>query len=55
MDPRESMFLTAELWVPVCFDISRYLRDKYFDIVLGHPPGDPQMDPQQTIFLTAQA
>ena len=33
----------AQLRVPVCFDISRYLTDKDFDIVWGcHPPGTPK-------------
>ena len=32
--------------MPVSFDISRYLTDKYFDIVWGcRSPRDPQMDP----------
>ena len=40
----------------VCIDISRYLTDKHFDIVWGYPPpGDPQIAPQKSIFLTAQA
>ena len=40
----------------VFIDISRYLTDKYFDIVWGcHPLGTPQMDLQKSIFRTAQA
>ena len=45
----------AEARVPVCFDISRDLTDKDFDIVWGcHPLGTPQIDPQKSIFCTAQ-
>ena len=44
--PKKSSFLTAQARVLVLFDISRYLPDKYFDIVWGcHPPGTPQIDP----------
>ena len=33
------------------FDISRYLTNKYFDIVLGcHPPGDPPNRPPKINF-----
>ena len=38
MDPPKINFFTAQLRVPVCYDISRYLTDKYFDIVWGCPP-----------------
>ena len=38
------------------FDISRYLTDKYFDIVWGATPrGPPKWTPQKSIFRTAQA
>ena len=51
MDPQKSIFSTAYLRVPVFYDISRYLTNKYFGVVCGgHPPGDPQMDPQKSIF-----
>ena len=42
----------------VLFDISRYLTDKYFDIVWGchiPPRGPPQMDPPKIIFRMAKA
>ena len=29
--PQKSIFLTAQLRVPVFYDIRRYLTDKYFD------------------------
>ena len=33
------------------FDIGRYLRNKYFDILGGdYPPRIPQMDPQNHFF-----
>ena len=52
MDPRKSIFSAAQLRVPVFYDISRCLTDKYFDIVWGcHPPGTPQMDPPKINFL----
>ena len=39
--PPKSIFWTAQLRVSVCFDIRRYLTDKYFDIVWGcHSPVD---------------
>ena len=45
----------AQLRVPVFYDISRDLTDKYFDIVWEcHPRGPLQMDPQKSIFFTAQ-
>ena len=52
MDPSKINILNSSTWVPVCFDISRYLTDKYFDIVWRcHPPREPpQMDPQKSIF-----
>ena len=42
--------------VLVVFDISRYLTDKYLDIVGGcHPPGNPPNGPPKTsISLMAQ-
>ena len=40
--PQKSIFSTALARVPVCFDISRYLTDKCFDIVWGClPPNGP--------------
>ena len=56
MDPPKSIFWMAQLRVPVCFDISRYLTNKYFDIVWGcHPPGtSPNGPPKNIIFWTAQ-
>ena len=56
--PPKSMFWMVQLRVPVCYDISRYLTDKYFDIVWGchHPPGDPpKWTPKKSIFWMAQA
>ena len=52
MDPPKSIFGMAQARVLLCFDISRYLTDKYFDIVWGCDPplGTPQMDPQKSIF-----
>ena len=42
----------AQARVSVFYDISKYLTDKYFDIVWGcHPPETPQMDlPKNQIF-----
>ena len=38
--------------VPVFYDISRYLTDKYFDIVWGcHPLGDPPNGPPKNQFF----
>ena len=38
--------------MPVCFDISRYLTEKYFDIVWGAtPPELPQMAPLKNQFF----
>ena len=38
--------------VPVCFDISKYSTDKYFDIVWGATPhGDPPNEPLKIDFL----
>ena len=58
MDPPKKSIFTAQLRVPVCFDISRDLIDKYFGIVWGcrhppppPPPGDLQMDPSNISFL----
>ena len=37
--PKKSIFWTAQTRVLVVFDISRYLTDKYFDVVWAcHPP-----------------
>ena len=46
----------AQLRVPVFYDISRYLTDKYFEIVWGcHPQGPPhEWTPKNQIFRTAQ-
>ena len=41
----------AQLKVPVCFDVRRYLLEKYFDIVWGATPRDPQMDPPKNEFF----
>ena len=51
-NPQKSIFLTAQAKVPVCFDISRYLTDKYFVIVWRH---HPPVTSQQSIFLMVQA
>ena len=53
MDPSRNQFFMAQLRVPICFDISRYLTDSYFDIVWGchSPRGPPQMDPPKIKFL----
>ena len=50
----KNQFFERLAMVPVFLDISRYLRDKYFDIIWGyHPPGDPPNGPpQKQIFLT---
>ena len=47
IDPQKSIFSTAQARVPVFYDISRYLTDKYFDIVwerqsLRGPPNGPR-------------
>ena len=56
MGPQKINFLTAQARVLVLFDISRYLTDKYFDIVWGCPPPDiPKIDPQKSIFWAAWA
>ena len=45
--PKNQFFERAQGRVLLIFDISRYLRDKYFDIVRGcHPPQGP---PQKSI------
>ena len=50
--PQKWIVWTAWLKVPVCFDVSRYLTDKYFDIVCGcHPPNGPP----KSIFGITQA
>ena len=43
----------AQLRVPVCFDVSRYLTDKYFDIVWGcqPPQGTPPNEPPKNQFF----
>ena len=47
----------AQLRVPVCYDISRYLTDKYFDIVWAlwfggaTTLGTPQMNPPKNQFF----
>ena len=42
----------TQLRVTVFFDISKYLRDKYFDIVWEyHLPWAAQMDPKKINFL----
>ena len=52
MDPQKSILSTAQLKVPLFYDISRDLTDKYFGVVWEcHPPGNPQ----KSIFLMAQA
>ena len=38
MGPQNSSFLTTSVKVPVFFDNSTYLRDKYFDVVWGYHP-----------------
>ena len=43
--PQKSIFLTAQARVLVLFDISKYLTDKYLDIVWGCPPGNPPKNP----------
>ena len=54
--PQKSIFSTTQFRMPVFYDISRDLIDKYFDIVWGcHPPGDPpKWTPQKSIFWMAQ-
>ena len=42
----------AQARVPVFYDISRYLPDKYFGEVRGcHPPGDPPNGPPRKQFF----
>ena len=50
--PKHQFFEWLKLKCYFFFDISRYLTDKYFDIVWGchPPPGTPQTDPQKSIF-----
>ena len=56
MDPPKINFLNSSTWVPVCFDISRFLTNKFFDMVWGcHPPRDPPNRPPKINFWTAQA
>ena len=50
--PKKSIFWTAQAKVLLFFDISRYLTDKYFDIVWIHSPKDR---PKKSIFWTAKA
>ena len=47
MGPQKINFLMAQARVLVFFDISRYLTEKYFDIVWGCHPllGDPPTRP----------
>ena len=43
---KKPIFCTAQARALVFFDISRYLRDKCFDLVWGcHPQANPHMDP----------
>ena len=50
--PQKSIFWTAQFTVPVCFGISRYLTDKYLDIVWGcHPTGTPPNRPLKNNLL----
>ena len=51
--PQKSFFSVARLRVPVCFDIRRYLTDKYFDIVWGATPLEtpPNGPPKNQFFL----
>ena len=55
--PKNQFFERLKLRVPVFYDISRYLTDKYFDIVWNAtpPPGTPQMDPPKINFLNGSA
>ena len=44
----------AQARVPVFYDISRYLTDKYFDIIWGatpFPPGTPPNGPPKINFF----
>ena len=52
MEPPKINFLMIQRMVPVFFDISRYLRNKYFDMVWGyHPLGDlPKWIPKNEFF-----
>ena len=54
--PKTSIFWMAQIRVPVCVDISRYLTEKYFDIVWGGIPLEtpPKWTPQKSIFSTTQ-
>ena len=52
MDPPRNQIFPAQLMEPLCFDISRDLTDKYFDIVWGcHPPGEPPNGPLKNQFF----
>ena len=43
MGPKNQFFFTDQARGPVFFDISRYLKDQFFDIVWGcHSPRNPQ-------------
>ena len=54
--PKKSIFWTAQTRVLVVFDISRYLTDKYFDIVWGcHHPRDPPNGPLKLNFLNGSS
>ena len=53
MNPYKSIFLMAQVRVLVVYDISRYLTEKYIDIVWGShsletPPNGP---PKNQFFL----
>ena len=52
MGPQKINFLMAQARVLLFLDISRYLTDKYFDVVWGcHAPGDTPNGPQKNNFL----
>ena len=55
MNPRKINFWMAQAKVLLFFDISRYLTEEYFDIVLRcHLPRDPPNGPPKINFWTAQ-
>ena len=50
--PKNQFFERLKLGCYFFFDISRYLTDKYFDIVWGyHPPRDPPNGPPKNQFF----
>ena len=50
--PQKLIFGTAQARMLLFFDISRYLTDKYFDIVWGcHPPRTPPNGPPKNQFF----